>query len=49
MWKKLILVLVVCVLTPRQGNGQDAKAVLDGVAKSMGEVKSLQYAGSGAN
>lgn len=49
MWKKLILVLVVCVLTPRLGNGQDAKAVLDGVAKSMGEVKSLQYAGSGAN
>jgi hypothetical protein len=49
MWKKLILVLVVCVLTPRLGNGQDAKAVLDGVAKSMGDVKSLQYAGSGAN
>src|SRR5438876_4018342 len=49
MWKKLILVLVACVLLPRLGNGQEPKAVLDGVAKAMGDVKSLQYAGSGAN
>jgi hypothetical protein len=49
MWKKLILVLVAVVLMPGLGYGQDPKAVLDGVAKSMGEVKSLQYAGSGAN
>src|SRR5438132_3075838 len=49
MWKKLILVLVACVLLPRLGNGQEAKAVLDGVAKAMGDVKSLQYMGSGAN
>src|SRR5215813_15476289 len=49
MWKKLILVLVALVLMPGLGNGQDSKAVLDGVAKSMGDVKSLQYAGSGAN
>jgi glyoxylase-like metal-dependent hydrolase (beta-lactamase superfamily II) len=49
MWKKLILVLVVFVLMPRLGNGQEPKAVLDGVAKAMGDVKSLQYAGSGAN
>jgi glyoxylase-like metal-dependent hydrolase (beta-lactamase superfamily II) len=47
MWKKLILV-VALVLMPGLGNGQDPKAVLDGVAKSMGDVKSLQYAGNGA-
>src|SRR5437667_10679335 len=49
MWKKLILVLVACVLLPRLGNGQEPKVVLDGVAKAMGDVKSVQYAGSGAN
>src|SRR6266436_4718258 len=49
MWKKLTLVLVALVLLPGPGKGQDAKAVLDGVAKSMGDVKSLQYAGNGAN
>jgi len=50
MWKNLIFVLViVCVLMPRLGDGQEAKAVLDGVAKTMGDVKSLQYTGSGSN
>jgi glyoxylase-like metal-dependent hydrolase (beta-lactamase superfamily II) len=49
MWKKLILVLAAVVLMPGLGYGQDSKAVLDGVSKSMGDVKSLQYAGSGAN
>ena len=50
MWKKLIFVSVVlCVLMPRLGHGQEAKAVLEGVAKAMGDVKSLQYSGSGAN
>jgi glyoxylase-like metal-dependent hydrolase (beta-lactamase superfamily II) len=50
MWKKLIFVLViVCVLMPRLGASQEAKAVLEGVTKAMGDVKSLQYAGSGAN
>jgi glyoxylase-like metal-dependent hydrolase (beta-lactamase superfamily II) len=50
MWKKLIFVLVIlCVLMPRLGNGQEAKAVLDGVTKAMGDVKSLQYTGSGSN
>jgi hypothetical protein len=44
MWKKLILVLVALVLLPGLGKGQDAKAVLDSVAKSMGDAKSLQYA-----
>lgn len=48
MWKKLILVLVVCVLMPRLGNGQEPKAALDGVANAMGDVKSLQYSGNGA-
>ena len=47
MWTKLIIALAVFVLMPGLGNGQDPKAVLDGVAKSMGDVKSLQYAGSG--
>src|SRR5262249_51999576 len=48
MWKKLTLVLGMLVLMPCLGYAQDAKPVLDGVAKSMGDVKSLQYAGSGA-
>ena len=49
MWKKLIFVLVIlCVLMPRLGNGQEAKAVLEGVAKAMGDVKTLQYTGSGS-
>ena len=49
MWKKLIFVLVImCVLMPRLSDGQEAKAVLDGVAKAMGDVKSLQYTGSGS-
>ena len=50
MWQKLIFVLVIlCVLMPRLGHGQDAKAALDSVTKAMGDVKSLQYTGSGAN
>ena len=50
MWQKLIFVLVMlCVLMPQLGHGQDAKAVLDSATKAMGDVKSLQYAGSGAN
>ena len=50
MWKKLIFVLViVCVLIPRLSDGQEAKAVLDGVAKAMGDVTTLQYTGSGSN
>ena len=49
MWKKLFFALVAAVLMPGLGNGQDPKAVLDGVAKSMGDMKSLQYAASGAN
>lgn len=49
MWKKLIFVLVVFVLMPRLGNGEETKAVLAGVAKTMGamDLKSLQYTGSG--
>jgi hypothetical protein len=36
MWKKLIFVLVIlCVLMPRLSDGQEAKAVLEGVAKAM--------------
>src|SRR5262249_51376072 len=41
--------LIICVLIPQLGYGQDAKAVLAGVTKAMGDVKSLQYTGSGAN
>ena len=48
MWKKLILVLVImCMLIPRLGHGQDAKTALAGVTKSMGDPKTLQYTASG--
>jgi len=48
MWKKSILVLIAFVLGPHLGYGQESKTVLDGVSKAMGEVRSLQYSGSGA-
>jgi glyoxylase-like metal-dependent hydrolase (beta-lactamase superfamily II) len=49
MWKQLIFVLVMMgVLMPRLSDGQEAKAVLEGVAKAMGDVKTLQYTGSGS-
>src|SRR5688572_6110311 len=48
MWKKLVLVLVVCMLMPQLSHSQDAKVVLASVAKAMGDVKSLQYTGSGS-
>jgi hypothetical protein len=38
----------VCVLIPRLGNGQEARAVLAGVAKAMGDVKMVPYTGSGS-
>src|SRR5215470_18566426 len=48
MWKNLIFVLVImCILMPRLGYGQDAKTALAGVTKAMGDPKSLQYTGSG--
>jgi glyoxylase-like metal-dependent hydrolase (beta-lactamase superfamily II) len=43
------IVFVALVFVPQLGNAQDAKAVLDGAAKAMGDVKSLQYTASGAN
>jgi glyoxylase-like metal-dependent hydrolase (beta-lactamase superfamily II) len=48
MWKKLVFVLVVCMLMPQLSHSQDAKVVLASVAKAMGDVKSLQYTGSGS-
>src|SRR5918998_1388214 len=45
--RKLILALAVLALAPRPGVAQDAKATLDAVAKAMGDVKTLQIAGSG--
>jgi glyoxylase-like metal-dependent hydrolase (beta-lactamase superfamily II) len=48
MWKKSILVLAAIVLAPHLGYGQATTTVLDGVSKALGEVKSLQYSGSGA-
>ncbi|MBV9198195.1 MAG: hypothetical protein JOY83_00370, partial [Alphaproteobacteria bacterium] len=48
MWKNPILVLVAFVIAPHLGYGQETKAALDDVSKAMGEVKSLQYSGSGA-
>jgi glyoxylase-like metal-dependent hydrolase (beta-lactamase superfamily II) len=49
MRNKLIPVVAVCLLMPGLGHAQDDKATLAGVAKAMGEAKSLQYTGSGAN
>src|SRR5215218_3555716 len=46
--RKLILALAVLALAPRPGVSQDAKATLDAVAKAMGDVKTLQFSGSGA-
>src|SRR3954452_6781912 len=48
MRKKLTLVLVMLALTPWAAQAQDAKAVLDGAVKAMGDVNSLQFSGSGA-
>jgi glyoxylase-like metal-dependent hydrolase (beta-lactamase superfamily II) len=48
MSKRLILGLVVFMLMPRLGHSEEPKAVLDGVVKAMGDVKSLQYTGNGA-
>jgi glyoxylase-like metal-dependent hydrolase (beta-lactamase superfamily II) len=48
MWKNPIFVLVAFVIAPHLGYGQETKTMLDGVSKAMGEVKSLQYSGSGA-
>jgi len=48
MWKNPILVLVAFLLAPDLGYGQETKTVLGGASKAMGEVKSLQYSGSGA-
>src|SRR5262245_21525774 len=48
MWKKLTLALALAVLATCPGQAQDAKAVLDGATKAMGDVKSLQFTGSGA-
>jgi hypothetical protein len=51
MTRTRFLLLVALVALPRLGYSQDAdaKATLDGVAKAMGDVKSIQYSGSGAN
>jgi glyoxylase-like metal-dependent hydrolase (beta-lactamase superfamily II) len=48
MWK-FVITFAALALVPQLGNAQDAKAALDGAAKTMGDVKSLQYTGSGAN
>jgi glyoxylase-like metal-dependent hydrolase (beta-lactamase superfamily II) len=50
MWKTLIIVIAVVALMPQVGACQDAKTVLDGVAKAMGtmDVKTIQYSGSGS-
>src|SRR6266581_4653048 len=48
MWKNLIFVLVImCLLMPQRGYGQDAKKALAGVTKAMGDPTSLQYTSSG--
>jgi glyoxylase-like metal-dependent hydrolase (beta-lactamase superfamily II) len=49
MWKTLILAVMMVALMSQVGVCQDAKTVLEGVAKAMGatDVKSIQYSGSG--
>src|SRR5262249_11987532 len=49
MLRKLTLVLGAFALIPSLAHSQDSKTVLDGVTKALGDVKSLQYTGSGAN
>jgi hypothetical protein len=50
MWKTLIVVMAVVALIWQAAEGQDAKSVLDGVAKAMGatDLKTIQYSGSGS-
>ena len=48
MWTKLILAAAACLALPQLTHAQDAKATIDGVVKAMGDVKSVQYSGSGA-
>jgi glyoxylase-like metal-dependent hydrolase (beta-lactamase superfamily II) len=48
MRKKWLFVVLALALMPRLGHGDEPKAVLDGVAKAMGDVKSIQYTGNGA-
>jgi glyoxylase-like metal-dependent hydrolase (beta-lactamase superfamily II) len=50
MWKTLMVVVAVVALLPQVGACQDAKTVLEGVAKAMGgtDLKSIQYSGSGS-
>ena len=49
-WKTLMVVIAVVALIPQLGACQDAKTVLEGVAKAMGgtDLKSIQYSGSGS-
>ena len=46
--EEMIFGLVVLGLLPRLGDSQEAKTVLENVTKAMGDVKSLQYTGSGS-
>jgi glyoxylase-like metal-dependent hydrolase (beta-lactamase superfamily II) len=50
MWKTLLIAIAIAALMPQVGACQDAKAILDGVAKAMGatDVKTIQYSGSGS-
>ena len=49
MWKTLILAVMMVALMSQVGVCQDAKTVLEGVAKATGttDLKSIQYSGSG--
>ena len=50
MWKTLLFVFLVVGLMFHSGQAQEAKTVLEGVAKTLGatDLKSLQYTGSGS-
>ena len=49
MAKKLSVALTVFALWAVLASAQDAKTILQSAAKAMGDVKSIQFSGTGHN
>jgi len=49
MANRLFVALTVFALWAGMASAQDAKTVLQSAAKAMGDVKSIQYSGTGHN
>ena len=47
MAKKILIALAVMALFGRIASAQDAKSVLQSATKTMGDVKSIQFSGTG--